>query len=359
MNNTIPVINHSHTRLDYLGWRAPLDVEIKHQWRVSCQVHPSRTRIFGFGEGLVIIDGTSGVIQVGPQQPQSAEYASWERLHADVEAVSPGTKGSITIACRNGSVLTWAPGMKPAEIWKTQEEDPVANVLTPDVLLLRNASISGRSTVAVDLNRGVELWRRPFVPLVVLPCHDSFFSIERLSQGPVVRIDARSGKEIWTATIPQILDLIGVVDERLWVTRMGGQLIALDVAKGNVCETVEVNEIAIPSGVLDERGFFHQCNGITYHITDLHDGSVIGNAELSSAHVCPSTAAGQNALLTDDDRILFFDESNRLFEVSMSNIRYPRLVWESESQIVGAGITNKSVYALESSGKLHCLQKNT
>ncbi|MCB0556322.1 MAG: hypothetical protein KDD02_22440 [Phaeodactylibacter sp.] len=318
---------------------------------LSMKVHPSQSRLMGLGNRLLFINPLIGLVDIGQEFPLTEDLQPWRRVPLNFDSITPAYDQQPTVASSRGTIFCWMSNNEIRILKQGVRGSFVADRIAEKQLVLRFMGEGNRKMVSYDLETEKVLWERQGLPLAFLPAPGNLLVIEQLGVGPLLCLDSLTGVEKWRFSIPKIIDLLGVVGEKIWISVKGLGLVAVNIHSAEKAGMINLPDISVPRGVIDDRAYIHLCNGIRYIMASLNDeGEVLTATEFEQRPEGPGMASGIHALPIKDGRLIFFDQDNNIFEVSPHKPGHPNRIWHAGSQIVSIGIANESLYVLEKSG---------
>jgi hypothetical protein len=351
------IVAHQLQALEFVPRRPALSLDLLPHWSARMRVRLGHTRLMRVGEHLVLLDGEDGVVEVGTQQPQDDRLQPWVRHDVPVAAVGAGYESEPVIADPEGAVFRWLPGSEPQAVWEAGAPGASLSLVgLPHERLFFGRVLGGRRTMGVvDTRSGRTLWQRDGASALALP-FESMLLLELTEELDVlVCLDAATGRECWRGKrlAGGLGGIIGVVQGSLWLATRSGTICALDVAKGRARHEMKLRDSTNPQGVLDDRGLFHACNGLSYQVLDLSgSGSLASQTQFVRSPEGPGPALGRLVLVAADDRLVFADERGSIFVVHPESPASPERLATANSLVVGTGIAFGRLFVLESAGFL-------
>jgi len=354
-------------RSDVLDFRAR-DVDLpdapgpwRPVWSTRLDVSPGLSRLHAFGAGLALVDAPSGIVALGSEPPGAERVLAGERLYA-----RPAVDGVPVLVDSRGVVHRWGACGAPERVWASNlpgtEVDAIG--LAGGQLLLQHPhrgllrSVFGAFgasgvTELVDPAGASVVWRRSGDRWGALPSEDGVFAI--LNKGrSVARLRVRDGGEAWRHSVgePGIRELVALVAGRLWLSTYGGEILAVEAGTGAPAARLRLPRHAVPTGVVDERGYFHLCHGTRYTVLDLTAGGTqLATAELPAG---PGQAVASFAMPTGDGRLVFFDVKGGVF-AARAGSRDVALLRQPTSPLLSCRVAHGLLYVLTREGELSAL----
>jgi len=268
----------------------------------------------------------------------------------------PSGLGDPVLLDRSGNVFLWRPPEAPRLFFRFPEpgEYAAASLGGTRLLILRyqDGAMSGAS--AVDAADGRVLWSSDAEFHLVAVTPEGILASTAAVDGLECH-DPESGQRRWTVPWSGA-DLFGIVDGIAWGPGQN-ELQRIDCATGNKLTPVQVDNAKNPRGVVDERGIFHCCHGLSYQTYDLrNNGQRLSYSEFRLTAAGPSLGAGPSGtLIATDGRLIFSDQRGAIWVVHPNQPDQPELVWRARGVISGLAVRDSAVLVAEASGSITAL----
>ena len=333
--------------LDQRPRRAALARSLGPTWTASV---PPQSLLLHYGEYVIATDRRTIGVLGDAAHP-------WAPLPFTIASLRPSALGDVALTDPEGTVYLWRPPDPPRAVWRPERPGSYAAVSlgADQVLIARVESGEMQEYWAVDTASGQTLWsldRRlhlaTAVPHGVLAWTEGLAALECY--------DAADGIRKWQMRGSPPVDFIGVVGDVLWFPA-SHQLCRVDCMSGRRLPNVHVRNTQAPDGVLDDRGIFHCCLGLSYHTYDLIDGGrELAYTEFRITDAGPTLGAGRGALIVAvDGRLIFVDQRSAVWCVHPDQPADPELIWRAGDRVTTIAAMNEQLLVCEASGTITAL----
>lgn len=330
--------------LDLRPRRPAIARSLRTAWTAS--VSP-QSLLLRYGEHIIATDRrTIGMLGDGG--------ATWAPLPFTIASVRPSALGDIALTDATGTVYLWAPPHPPRAVWRDERPGSYAAMsLGGDrVLITRVESGEIQDSRAIDTAAGQTLWT----------FHSSRHLAAVLPHGILAWTagldaldcyDVADGTKKWRMRGGPPVDFIALVGDVLWFPA-SHQLARVDCTSGRRLPNVRVRRTQAPDGVLDDRGVFHCCQGLSYHTYDLTGGGrELASTEFRITDAGPSVGAGRGGTIaTADGRFLFADQRSAVWCVHPDHPADPELIWRASDPITTIAAMSGQLLVCEASGTI-------